>query len=367
MASTLDKQIDTIMTAYDAAFKQILIEEDGVEEAQQRLDDLDELRARLKDKRGQNGDIVPEAVTEIGGERAGRLAELLDLTELTEKYNTQHDELGRFTFSSGGGAGATGKFSGVDSTESWKQRTMQEDTRFSEGERTPEERMSAKAAEMGMTLDEYKEAYDAHLIEQLEGTEVAVRMDARTLSSVLKDDKIKNQYESGRSKGLKEPEIRENFEDDVFGDIYANMGERPIYGYIFKQGASEEPGQFWLDQYGQTRVVLNQSVRDRSTMTVGDSLDINTAGRFPAASPMPINSPDWRASAHTGRSDLAFSHADRPSPRYWEAQIHGGVQASDIARVDFLAGSKPSKAVRGKLDKAGISFTVADDAFEDVE
>ena len=127
--------------------------------------------------------------------------------------------------------------------------------------------------------------------------------------------------------------------------------ERPIYGYIDIGGRNDDlRGPMSLDMYGQVRVEFKDSVRDRTTVSFGDSLG-------EAYIPAPARRLHADAIVKSSKQDI-----DRPwrTAEYVEAQMHGGVTADDIARVVFPIGTPdmayppPSKDILDRLDPLGI-------------
>jgi hypothetical protein len=125
--------------------------------------------------------------------------------------------------------------------------------------------------------------------------------------------------------------------------------ERPIYGSVFGDA----------DAYGKIQVQLKDSVKGRTTMTLGDS--------FIEQNPVSISDV---LSGNVTRNDLAQASANistngvigsnrgmfgdlkngvepnvvferfKNSQSYWEVQIHGGVSIDDIQSVTFSSAPK---------------------------
>jgi hypothetical protein len=218
----------------------------------------------------------------------------------------------------------------------------------------------------------------------LQRGKVTVRVPKPALNKILTDGRFRTQFETGKSGGLLNTDLRTRVERNLFGDLTPNQ-ERPIYGYLdaFDTAADHEI----LDQYGELRVVLKDEVRDRTTWTGEDSLSRvfdPTAGEFvPSSVPSPLNDPHQRSlNTPTPPTDDPASQARNPErlrggrmeiqdPEGWwgttedrgifsayiETQIHGGVSVSDIAEVIFP--SEPSAAFKARLRKEGIPWRVA--------
>ncbi len=182
--------------------------------------------------------------------------------------------------------------------------------------------------------------------DQLAGKPIVVRLRPDALSSVLRDGRMKNAYETGRSGGDSGTSAgyrakRARAEQIFFGiDPKAPASERPIYAHVAVAGVRAVPSDSGLDRlsaYGDVQIVLRDTVRPRTTASMGDSIDDHIL-------PSPIDAPEWYSTA-AGRFG-----------RYAEAQVHGGVSTSDIAEVVFP--SAPDAAMRAELKRAGIAWRV---------
>ena len=123
--------------------------------------------------------------------------------------------------------------------------------------------------------------------------------------------------------------------------------ERPIYGYMDIGGRNDTFDGVLsnsLNGYGQIRVEFKDSVRDRTTVSFGDSLG-------EAYIPAPLNKVHVDAVVKSSKQDI-----DRPwrTSEYVEAQIHGGVTADDIERVSSLFTSLAS-GVAGTAERCARS------------
>ncbi len=196
---------------------------------------------------------------------------------------------------------------------------------------------------------------------------ISVTIPANKMSAILKDGRLKTQFETQRSGGANMPTWREDWEAVMFGfPIGSNLSVRPIYGMV-ETGGVQPSSLRGNEQYGTVTLVLKDSVRDRTTFTNGDSLNLNP---FHA----PVNDPSIRPANRNSATSLAYreefkeTRAKDPRNRgYYEAQIHGGVQVSDIERVvidtstykDFEQQEvQPSPALIKALTKAGLPFEI---------
>ena len=121
--------------------------------------------------------------------------------------------------------------------------------------------------------------------------------------------------------------------------------------------------------YGEVRFVLRPAARDRTTMTVGDSL-------WGYSSPVHLTGPPvgpreaWDSVSRNAfgmHGIVAHENPARFQQRgYFEAQVHGGVQTSDIARMHLMGGpedwtSDSRGLLRARATAAGIHVTYDED------
>ena len=128
------------------------------------------------------------------------------------------------------------------------------------------------------------------ITEALDNGQVTIGIGTKALEKVFSDGRFKSQFETKSSGGLLDPKVRKIGEAgalEIRTDVKPK--ERPIYGFLSnnaKDGVSyadrKNVDQYWdnilsvnnfnVNQYGNIRVVLKSEVRDRSTVTIGDSL-----------------------------------------------------------------------------------------------
>jgi len=243
------------------------------------------------------------------------------------------------------------------------------------------------AAQRGETAEEFTSKLQAQAAALVDKSDVRVRCTPDVLGKILGDGRFKSQFETRTSNGLLNLATRSGMETQAFG--YAprlDTSARPVYGYMNTRGltGADEEKSFWLQQYGGAIVHLSDAVRDRTTFTFGDSLPMSGV-------PCPVSDPRWEATDpqydhlgwHVDRSSFppgldyseqypaAWSWMVREGPDadavaattpsgatldYIEAQVHGGVSASDIASVELP--SEPDPALKALLDGASIPYTV---------
>lgn len=213
-----------------------------------------------------------------------------------------------------------------------------------------------------MDVDEYKKAINNKLDDMLNDAEVRVRVPKNKLDDILKDGKFKTQFETGKSGGLLDNGKRATFEKKIFGigdDVIEN---RPIYGYM--NNANNYYDNDMLDGYGKVIVKLDDSVKNRTTFTIGDSLDTNQLGNTVNSVPTPVKNPNYRSGTYGGYMNLEYSTGDPLIKKgindyglgYTEAQIHNGVSIKDIDEIIFK--NKPSSTLINKLKDNNVNWRV---------
>lgn len=203
----------------------------------------------------------------------------------------------------------------------------------------PENVQSMARREAEFSLESAAERYDTTPAEMEEviyselkaittSTPVSIRAPGEAAVAILDEGRFKTQFESGRSRGILDQDLRARSEENGLGlprDL--DPKERPVYGYIQAPDRKETAAN-----YGVVEFKLHDTVKERTTITLGDSLagfDKGTQAGVPALNPTKEGW-DYRAEqAYEG-----YVHME-----YIEAQVHGGVSVSDIAsvRLDYRA------------------------------
>jgi GNAT superfamily N-acetyltransferase len=194
------------------------------------------------------------------------------------------------------------------------------------------------------------------------GGDVMVKVPSDVLDDIIAD-RVKNQFDTDTSRGLYDPDVRAVAETAAHGlHPAAPASERPIYGFVGMPG-SEHP--YALDQYGDVTLVLKPSVKDKTTITLGDSLNQN-------ATPIPMNGTASirELSDAAGRNPfvdhgaiVAIGGRDQLEygETFMEAQIFGGIRLEQISRIVFREGDANPDGVamlREELEGSGVSVEI---------
>ena len=172
--------------------------------------------------------------------------------------------------------------------------------------------------------------------------DLLIAVNDNTIFSILKDGRFKNQHEVGRSGGYFNPEARVEAEAAQFGvPVDLPPEKRPIYGFIKSlDNSTGEEVQKDINSriYGNVRVKLKPEVKNRTTVTFGDSLEQARVG-------IPLT-PEKRAEQIAGYFDYArqtdaplasFSDESKLGRQWIEASIgtsfHTEARSRAYARV----------------------------------
>ena len=162
-----------------------------------------------------------------------------------------------------------------------------------------------------------------------------IKMGSYTLADALgeKDQRFKNQHETGTSGGWLNQDVRVSAEDRMFGQ-YADNSRRPIYGALTND-VSKVVATNRLAQYGDVAIELDPSVKQSATVSFGDSLAAYTEGGLvprPAASADFIAFPLEQQHDTLRDSTNVDDYWDRTG-KYVEMQVHGGLGFDKIRAI----------------------------------
>ena len=176
--------------------------------------------------------------------------------------------------------------------------------------------------------------------------EFTTTTDSSAVMHILEDGRFKTQIETGESHGYKDIQMRKRAADELFA-----FGERldipdtdyEVYGFLGNAPRAK--------MYGDCRIVLKkENMISRTTMTIGDSLELVQEGLSPFASR--VDDPNI-----TSMGNSIFSHSVPNAPQrlqdiqrdfasiaqngylasgnYIELQYHGGVTLDDIDYIEI--------------------------------
>ncbi len=182
---------------------------------------------------------------------------------------------------------------------------------------------------------------------RIDDSKVVIRTDRDGAIGAMVGGRYVTQFEVECSHGTYDREMRAGAENNGFNYPYnLNPKERPVYGYFSDNDPQKEiAGR--VRQYGDVRFVLKDNVRDRVTVSHGDSLGSMIDNYL---YPAPCKDIDLGMISRWRVQDLIKNKAFEPVT-YFEAQIHSGVTMKDVELIDFMPDER-MKGVRGDLAKA---------------
>ncbi len=166
---------------------------------------------------------------------------------------------------------------------------------------------------------------------------VGVRVPYDSAIMILESGRVKTQFETNTSQGMYSTKLRARAEDYGLGiprDL--DPTKRPVYGYFM--GAAQNDG---ASGYGEIIFELKPSIKNRTTITQGDSLNgfadgkqIGTPARNPGIGSVKFD--DYHQNNPMIKQGLRNNEflLDR-NIDYFEAQIYGGVSVKDVMMVRF--------------------------------
>lgn len=268
------------------------------------------------------------------------------------KANPNHDKLGRFATAPGAGGASIPTTADGD-------YAMPDYARYNDAN-------LAKLAANYQTDSRLGEAgYQAFADKArtlLDHADIYRWSNAANIDKILDSGRLKSQFETGTSDGMLNPFFRRQVEKQLFGyDEHATPADhRPIYGFMADPNNLEKDA-FGASSYGEAILHFKPEVRDRTTVTGGDSLslefyptslkDLNPAGLLPSDRTAIVSQ---QVKSLPEQPTIKDFH-DKLLVNYIEAQMHGGVKASDIDAV-YDPHGKIGPATQAKLKAHGIQY-----------
>ncbi len=179
---------------------------------------------------------------------------------------------------------------------------------------------------------ELRRAID-YMQEEVNRRTLAVRARFEGAEKIIAEGRFKSQFETQTSGGMLDNRFRGLAEESGFGyPEKLDPMKRPIYGYFADLTDPKE--SLSTAQYGGVRFIVKEEVRNRTTVTWGDSLHgLSRQELYPPVS----------TKIDVGAFDSGYklkSALNRGRPSYFEAQIHNQLTIDDIEKVQFLFDEK---------------------------
>jgi len=235
----------------------------------------------------------------------------------------------------------------------------------------------------GTTIKETTDKFAQQSVQQItdivKNGEVSLSMPIGRLAKFINDNEYKTAYDVNlQGKGSNRQhylEIRENVEQ------FLGFNGKPIYGIIGNEG-----NPFG---YGNSRIIFKDDIKDRTSWTLGDSIDGKSQGAnwvqdtangnltsekflqdngYMVARNM--GNANWGIFDHNGATSSErmnspilglksdWNITDMAMYKYIETQIHGGVTLSDVAKVVVPSNSSLSKSDKQILADNNIPIEI---------
>jgi hypothetical protein len=208
--------------------------------------------------------------------------------------------------------------------------------------------------------EKFTKQFREALQKEFKTAKVVTRIREDALMKVLKDGRLKSQFETNTSGGALSPMTRRGLEYNMFSYPTDTAPElRPIYGMLTKD-IKKTPGE----HYGDVIIEYKSSIKKRTTWTQGDSLDGTFAGDYAVFCPSKFIDPTEESLPMINLVGIekALQYLTKIQQEgmkgrvlnYTEAQIHGGVGLGDIKKIWFEV--QPNEEIIRKLQELGIEW-----------
>lgn len=216
------------------------------------------------------------------------------------------------------------------------------------------------------TFEKEVPKYEKALKDAVEREDFAIRTSSGDVVKILEDGRFKSQIETGASHGYLDTRRRKIATQQLFAgseplDVADSNYE--IYGYLGDAPRAKI--------YGNTRIVLKKdNIIDRTTLTVGDSLELLETGADPMAtlatepqimsygkvfSDSVPNAPDRLKDVQRDFASIA-DKGYLSDGNYVELQFHGGLSAEDIEYIEMSKSDANAQAVEKAANDRGVKI-----------
>lgn len=219
------------------------------------------------------------------------------------------------------------------------------------------QRIQNVAKQTGYDVEEIEQSISRLFDKLTMNNPIAINFHSRNIDALLEDGRIKSQFETGTSGAILNKKARLNSEELGLGvPERARVQNRPIYGFLRISRQAEEIG------YGDITFVFKDNVKNKSTITAGDSL-YDFAGGVTVGTPVTKpNKGSWGnyvSKLFDFDSGMITEAELLRGMNYFEVQIQGGAKLSDISHVIDRKGALSPDQVR-KLNEAGVQVWNSD-------
>ena len=206
------------------------------------------------------------------------------------------------------------------------------------------------------------EQYVQQALTDIAQHDIAIAAPKNAIDSILNDGRFRTQFETGTSGATLNTTERAAAEAKGLGiPTTAGAANRPVYGYM---NFGTDTRNLTQRGYGEVSFILDDSVRARTTISVGDSMNQFAKNNLVGT---PIDNPSILAADHEVSNLVDYARTGDANEfvysgvGYVEAQIHNGVQLSDVKAVLDEKGVLTPEQVR-RFQEQGIQVLQGDAA-----
>lgn len=171
----------------------------------------------------------------------------------------------------------------------------------------------------------------------LESRSVSMNFPSEVLEKLLEGGKFKNQWETGTSYGSTDLKWRSNKEKISLGvDPELPPEKKPIYGHMSNPDKEKmDDSTYSANSYGDIRFMFKDSIKERTTITLGDSpLNGNVVRSSKLTDPKPLNI--WKVDSLVNLKENSIKSEPihdlfKGLIPFIEAQIYGETSLNDVA------------------------------------
>lgn len=221
------------------------------------------------------------------------------------------------------------------------------------------------ASTAGEGVGDYRETVKAVLADLLDDQELRIRMKPSDLERWLTKGERLTFHTTGITNGRNDAEALRHFEQEMLGIALDETEEkRPRYGYV---RGSEEQGDE-LNGFGNVLVRLQADLRDRATVTLGDSMGSSTTvpsipGGWACMVAEPLGGTEGLLCRYPRQNVVGAARLRDACDQYYqyaEVQIYDPLKPDAIRHVAFCNGEPAPDDVRRLLGWWGIEFDEID-------
>lgn len=174
------------------------------------------------------------------------------------------------------------------------------------------------------------------------------------LRQILLSGRVQTQFETLRSGGALNQDLRASLEAELFGYAFdLDPTQRPVYGYL----ATHDHEPMGVEGYGGLALRLRPEILGRTTVSISDSLDEAVLPAAYASIPVTSLIPNKSGLVQAFLWQLMnATHLAEVELHYVEAQFHGGVRLQDVECIVAWNRNDVPADLQRLCQQAGLSI-----------